>query len=730
MATDQASSAKKGAYRSYLSREGPRALGSKEIPQGAENCLEGLTFVITGVLESMERSESQSLIERYGGKVTGSLSKRTSYVVVGRDAGESKMAKANQLGTKQLDEDGLLDLIRKLPGKTSKYEIEAAKQSQSKPSTAKFKSSPSLAKISQSKMSSAKPAAKKATDEGSSQSLMWVDKYKPQTLKQIIGQTGDKSNARKLMNWLQNWHRNISSGKKPAFNRFSDDGSGFKAALLSGPPGVGKTTTATLVCKEAGFSFVELNASDTRSKRKLKDEVSESLNNHTLVDFFGGQVTPSEGQRHCLVMDEVDGMAGNEDRGGVAELIQLIKNSKIPVICMCNDRNHQKIRSLANHCFDLRFQRPRVEQIKAAMMSVAFKEGLKISPPALQEVIVAANQDVRQIMHNLSMWTSTDRNLSYDQAKSDANKAKKDAHLGPFDVCRQVFAGGERMSVIDKTDLFFQDYSFGPLFVQENYPSCTPFAARGDMRMQMKLLSQAADSIAQGDLVDRQIRSTQNWGLLPTQAIFSTVLPGEAMKGSIGQMIQFPQWLGKNSTRNKNDRTLQELRTHMGLKNPADKHEINMDYLPLLRKALTQPLATRGAEGIGEIIQVMDEYSLTREDFDSLLEVATWPNSKNCMANVDSKVKAAFTRTYNKSVHLTPYATGSSVAKKKRGAGGGEELEEEEGGEVEEEEEEEEDITKDSMIKLKKKPAAKAAKATGKGKAGKSGSKGKLAKKK
>lgn len=63
--------------------------------QGAENCLEGLTFVITGVLESMERSESQSLIERYGGKVTGSLSKRTSYVVVGRDAGESKMAKVN-----------------------------------------------------------------------------------------------------------------------------------------------------------------------------------------------------------------------------------------------------------------------------------------------------------------------------------------------------------------------------------------------------------------------------------------------------------------------------------------------------------------------------------------------------------------------------------------------------------------------------------------------------------
>lgn len=103
-------------------------------------------------------------------------------------------------------------------------------------------------------------------------------------------------------------------------------------------------------------------------------------------------------------MDEVDGMAGNEDRGGMQvlflfffkhaqcyplksypvffiffnsfafahlscvqclqELIGLIKNSKIPIICMCNDRNHPKIRSLSNYCFDLRFQRPRLEQIK------------------------------------------------------------------------------------------------------------------------------------------------------------------------------------------------------------------------------------------------------------------------------------------------------------------------------------------------------------------------------
>jgi len=84
-------------------------------------------------------------------------------------------------------------------------------------------------------------------------------------------------------------------------------------------------------------------------------------------------------------MDEVDGMAGNEDRGGIPvsaicselllsikhlssqELIKLIKTSRIPIICICNDRQHTKIRSLANYCYDLRFQRPKVDQIKVSV---------------------------------------------------------------------------------------------------------------------------------------------------------------------------------------------------------------------------------------------------------------------------------------------------------------------------------------------------------------------------
>lgn len=78
------------------------------------------------------------------------------------------------------------------------------------------------------------------------------------------------------------------------------------------------------------------------------------------------------------------------------------------------------------------------------------------------------------------MWSVKNKVMTYDQCKSDAANARKDMKLGPFDVCRKVFASGEEtahMSFIDKSDLFFHDYSLAPLFVQENYLHVRPAAA-------------------------------------------------------------------------------------------------------------------------------------------------------------------------------------------------------------------------------------------------------------
>merc|ERR1711892_422525 len=118
---------KKFNYFAYKAKQdaGPRNPGSKEIPKGAENCLEGVTIVITGTGDSLGRDETKSLIERYGGKVTSAVSGKTSYLVVGDEPGESKIKKAKDKNVVIIDEDALLELIRSRPGKRSKYEIEA-----------------------------------------------------------------------------------------------------------------------------------------------------------------------------------------------------------------------------------------------------------------------------------------------------------------------------------------------------------------------------------------------------------------------------------------------------------------------------------------------------------------------------------------------------------------------------------------------------------------------------
>lgn len=571
-------------YQKYKNRANCLNHGSKEIPKGRPDCLAGKIFLVTGILESLERGEAEDLIKEYGGKISSGVTKKLNFMVVGEEAGPSKLTKAEDYGVKILSEDDLLDMIRGGPAAEKKPVKEVKKEKSESPvkkEKKRVKEEPPSQDEEEFKTFSVKKKVKKedpepqpctsatATTAGTAEkpscdlrNVAWVDKYKPTNIKQIIGQQGPSSNTSKLLHWLQKWHSNHDGKKKltkPSPWAKNDDGGYFKAALLSGPPGIGKTTTATLVCKELGYDTVEFNASDTRSKRLLKEQVSEILKNKSLFGYATGKESGTS-SKQVLLMDEVDGMAGNEDRGGMAELIALIKDSSIPIICMCNDRNHQKMRSLVNYCFDLRFQRPRMEQIKGAMMSVCFKEQMKVDPKAVEEIISASNNDIRQTINYLAML-SAGKDMPQKAGEDKANVMKKDLKVGPWEVVRKVFSADEhkRMSIHDKADLFFQDYSMGPLFVQENYLQVTPAGPKDDV---MFKVAKAASSLSRGDLIERRIRSNNNWSVLPVQAMFSSVIPGEFMAGQVTGQINFPGWLGKNSKRTKRSRMAQEIHDH------------------------------------------------------------------------------------------------------------------------------------------------------------------------
>ena len=194
---------------------------------------------------------------------------------------------------------------------------------------------------------------------------------------------------------------------------------------------------------------------------------------------------------------------------------------------------------------------------------------------------------------------------------------------------------------------------------------------RSSVAKQLKRMSRAIDAISMGDMVEKEIRSNQNWSLLPLHAAYSTVMPGSYMRseGGLG-MPQFPQYMGKISTTNKNIRLTDELVSHMTLSISGTRTSFALDYLESMKNSLAKPLQTKGADAVEEVLDIMENYSMTRENMNSLFELSLWNNEDDPLKNVDAKVKRALTTSYNKKDFALPYSGDSDIKKlEKRGKG-------------------------------------------------------------
>lgn len=188
---------------------------------------------------------------------------------------------------------------------------------------------------------------------------LWVDKYAPESSDEIIG---NMATVAKLGEWLKDWEKVVIQGEKkhiqfrPGMNKENMPNPNARACLISGAPGIGKSTAAKLVAKENGYEPLETNASDNRSKKIIDQLLSEAVGTESITSFVKGDSGKLKFEnKTVIIMDEVDGVSGNSDRGGIAELIKIIKTTRVPIICICNDRQSTKVRSLANHCYDLKF---------------------------------------------------------------------------------------------------------------------------------------------------------------------------------------------------------------------------------------------------------------------------------------------------------------------------------------------------------------------------------------
>ncbi len=304
--------------------------------------------------------------------------------------------------------------------------------------------------------------------------LLWVEKYRPKKIEDIIGNEEAKAT---FVEWLKNKRRSK------------------KAVLLYGPPGVGKTALANAAAKEFGFTIIEMNASDTRSEKAI-NAVAKPATSYVALDNFS---TQSKG--NLLFLDEVDGIAGNEDRGGVGAIIKIVEESRVPVIMAANDPDIDKLRPLKKVCLLVRFQQIRIPLVIALLQKICLLEHVKAEFEALERIAQNSRGDVRSAINDLQSLSEGNHALTLQDTAMLTSRNKDismDETLRGFFTAKSI---AEVSSLLSRSNVDYDDFL---LSVSDNLPRRYTNPAE---------LATAYDFVSQADVFRGRI-GTEHWHLL------------------------------------------------------------------------------------------------------------------------------------------------------------------------------------------------------------------------
>ncbi len=252
--------------------------------------------------------------------------------------------------------------------------------------------------------------------------MMWSEKHRPKTVQEMVGNEDARLAALK---WLGSW----VSGSKPL--------------LLVGPPGTGKTTLVHTLARRFDYDLVEMNASDTRNKDALRARITPVFQN--TANLLGRKI--------MLFLDEVDGISGREDTGGLDTLVDLVKEPTVPVIMAANAKS-TKIKDLAKACKAVEFSPVPPRLLMLFLDHVLQSEGVKLGPGDKISIVNNSRGDLRSML-----------NSAQSRAAGYATVSNKDiVDIGIADAINSYFNAGsleQATQFIARAEASYPDPRYG-----------------------------------------------------------------------------------------------------------------------------------------------------------------------------------------------------------------------------------------------------------------------------
>lgn len=264
---------------------------------------------------------------------------------------------------------------------------------------------------------------------------LWSIKYAPKNIEDVA----QKSAVVKLRGFVENFKKE----KK-------------KALLIYGSVGCGKTSAVLAVANELNLELIEVNASDYRNSDQIKEKIGNALFQRSL--FSNGKI---------VLIDEVDGIAGREDRGGISALIEIIQKAPFPVVLTVNDPWDQKLSSLRSKCQLLEFSDLNYLSVFLVLKNVCEKEGVKFDDLALKTLSRSCGGDLRAAINDLQNISRTN-NFIDSVGVSVIDQRDKEESM--FSALTKIFKSCDPKIAVSAFENVNEDLDKCILWIDENLP--------------------------------------------------------------------------------------------------------------------------------------------------------------------------------------------------------------------------------------------------------------------